>query len=60
MLSDHGALPQHLRLPVRNDCRAICVVGQEEGPDSKVVLYSPVISLWGPIIEFPNECNGLG
>ena len=60
MLSEHRALPQHLCIPVRNDCCAICIVGEEESPDSKVILDSPVIGLWGPIVKLSNKCNGLG
>ena len=59
MCNENRALPQYLFLPVGDDCRAICAVGQEEGPDSKVILHSPMIGLWGPVVEFSNKSNSL-
>lgn len=45
--------------PVRDGCNALCSVGQEQLPDSKVVARCPVLSLGIPIVELAHQSHSL-
>ena len=52
---------QHNRqqLPVLNGRRALCIVRQEQLPDTKVIAGGPVLCLRIPVVELSYQCHCL-